>query len=31
MEEKDLNIEELKDDMFIGFNEKGEKRPFINY
>ncbi len=28
MEEKDLNIEELKDDMFIGFNEKGEKQTF---
>ena len=28
MEEKDLNIEELKDDMFIGFNETGEKQTF---
>ena len=28
MEEKDLNIEELKDDMFIGVNEKGEKQTF---
>ena len=22
------NIEEIKDDMFIGFNEKGEKTTF---